>query len=438
MRSGAAPWRCDVCARSISRARSASGTTFWVPGRQVPKTDLSVRQLVADDDREMCLVAGGGFELPAELAPAELRPGGDPRPSQVRGDREPGGGRIRVGADDDGHGRRLGRGHDTGLGQSEEQPVQPDPEADPGRRPPAEQLDEAVVAPAATDRLLLALAAGDVELERGPRVVVEPADEPGLEPIAHAEGLEVRADAGEVLGAGVAQPVRDLRRPRVERGHRRVLRIEQAQDVALEATAFELGQRLEMTAVVGGQLGDVGRPAFLVADRIEEDLDAVEAGVAIEARAELDDLGVDRRVRRPRSLRCRTARTGDSGRPAGGRSGTSARSRSASPAAATSASRAGRRRGRCRPSARGGATTIRPPRSAARAGRAPSRRCRSPRRRRARRHRSARTAASRSGGSRSAQRGPRRGVRAASRRRSRAAAGRVCHAVRGRWAWPRV
>ena len=90
----------------------------------------------------------------------------------------------------------------------------PDPEADPGRRPAAQQLDQAVVAPAATDRLLLALAPGDVVLERGPRVVVEAADEAGLEPIRHAERVEVRPDAGEMLGAGVAQPVGDLAAPR--------------------------------------------------------------------------------------------------------------------------------------------------------------------------------------------------------------------------------
>ena len=42
--------------------------------RQVSQTDLSVGQLVADDDREMRLVPGSGFELSAELAATELRP----------------------------------------------------------------------------------------------------------------------------------------------------------------------------------------------------------------------------------------------------------------------------------------------------------------------------------------------------------------------------
>ena len=55
------------------------------------------------------------------------------------------------------------------------------------------------------------------------------------------------------------------------------------------------GQRVAVAAVVGRQLGDVGRPAGGVADRVEVDLDAREPGVAVEARAELDDLGVDGR-----------------------------------------------------------------------------------------------------------------------------------------------
>ena len=94
------------------------------------------------------------------------------------------------------------------------QPVEPDPEADAGRRPTTQQLDEAVVPATAADRLLLALAALDVELERGPRVVVEPADEPGFESVRHAECVEVRPDGGEMLGAGVAQTIGDARRGR--------------------------------------------------------------------------------------------------------------------------------------------------------------------------------------------------------------------------------
>ena len=50
-------------------------------------------------------------------------------------------------------------------------------------------------------------------------------------------------------------------------------------------------------AVVLDQLGDVGRAADRVADRVEGDLHVRDAGVAVEAQGELDDLGVDRRPR---------------------------------------------------------------------------------------------------------------------------------------------
>ena len=50
-----------------------------------------------------------------------------------------------------------------------------------------------------------------------------------------------------------------------------------------------------MGAVVVGELGDVGGPARRVPDRVEQDLDAVEPDVPVEAQAELDQLRVDGR-----------------------------------------------------------------------------------------------------------------------------------------------
>ena len=106
--------------------------------------------------------------------------------------------------------RFLGRG-DVRLGQGQDEPIDADPEADPRRRAAAQELDEPVVAPAAADRLLLALTTDDVELERGPGVVVEATDEPRLQSVGHAQRVEVVANAGEVLRACLAQVVGDLR-----------------------------------------------------------------------------------------------------------------------------------------------------------------------------------------------------------------------------------
>src|SRR5262249_32275943 len=71
---------------------------------------------------------------------------------------------------------RLGL-HALGL-EREQEPLDARAEADPRRRLAAELLDQAVVAPAAADRALCADRLVD-ELERRPRVVVEPADERG-------------------------------------------------------------------------------------------------------------------------------------------------------------------------------------------------------------------------------------------------------------------
>ena len=85
-------------------------------------------------------------------------------------------------------------------------------------------------------------------------------------------------------------------------GHRRVLRVEQPQRVALEAIALGRRQHVGMCPVVVGQRRDVGRAAGRVADRVDEHLDALDAGLRVEPVPELDDLGVDRRSRIPDRL----------------------------------------------------------------------------------------------------------------------------------------
>ena len=71
------------------------------PGRQVAQPDLALRQLVAEDHREVGVLLRGCLELLAELPVAELSPGGDPRRSQIRGDHEAACRVGRIRADDD-------------------------------------------------------------------------------------------------------------------------------------------------------------------------------------------------------------------------------------------------------------------------------------------------------------------------------------------------
>ena len=127
----------------------------------------------------------------------------------------------------------------------EHRPVEADPEADPRRRPAAEELGEAVVAAAATDGLLLTLATGDDELERRARVVVEAAHQPMVDDVPHAQRIEQVEHGAEVGAALVAQVVGALRRAIGQVGGQ-VLVVEDAQRVDLEAPARVIGQAVEV------------------------------------------------------------------------------------------------------------------------------------------------------------------------------------------------
>ena len=85
--------------------------------------------------------------------------------------------------------------------------IETDPEADPRRRASAKQLDQGVVPAATPDGLLLSLASGDEELERGAGVVVEAAHEPMVDHVADAQRIEEVQHPSEVSAAVVAQVI---------------------------------------------------------------------------------------------------------------------------------------------------------------------------------------------------------------------------------------
>src|SRR5688500_17701776 len=96
------------------------------PCRQIAELDVAVRQLVADDDREMGLLLGRRFELLPELAAAELGARGDPRPPELGRDPETVYRVVGIGADH--HHRRRGRRRALPalLADRQEQAVQAD------------------------------------------------------------------------------------------------------------------------------------------------------------------------------------------------------------------------------------------------------------------------------------------------------------------------
>ena len=133
--------------------------------------------------------------------------------------------------------RRAGR--HAGLREREDDAVEPEREADARRRLAAQQLDQAVIAAAAAERRLLALDALAVELERGPRVVVEAAHEPWRQPVGDAQRVEVGAGRPRSGRAGVAQVVGDGRSRGDELGQVGVLGVEQPQGVRGQALALD-------------------------------------------------------------------------------------------------------------------------------------------------------------------------------------------------------
>ena len=127
---------------------------------EIAQLDLTIGKLVADDDREVGVVACRRLELLRELADGELRAyrqAGRPQvgrdPQSIRGP-----GRIRT--DDNRERPGLGRRRGAHGREGEDDPIESEPEADPRCRPPAEKLDEPVIPPTAAERLLLALAPG--------------------------------------------------------------------------------------------------------------------------------------------------------------------------------------------------------------------------------------------------------------------------------------
>ncbi len=288
------PCRCAPCARAISAARPCDRHDLLRAGWKVAHLDLAGEQFVADDDGEVGVLPGRGLELLAELAMAELRSRRDAGRSKVGRDAQAIRRRRRVGPDHDRHDVRLAL-HDPGRLEGQDDAIEPHSEPDTRGGPSAEQLDEAVVAAATAERLLLAVTAWQVELEGGPGVVVETAHQGGFEPVRHAERSQVLLDRGEVVRAGGAQVVRDPRCAPIEIGHRGILGIQQTEHVTFQAVPLESREPVPVRAEVVGQQREVGGAAGRVPDRVEQHLGARQAGVAVEADPELDDLGIDGR-----------------------------------------------------------------------------------------------------------------------------------------------
>ena len=182
-----------------------------------------------------------------------------------------------------------------GFFDRQHQPVFADGEANTRRGRTAEHLREAVVAPAAEQRVLRAQrAAGD--LKRRARVVVEPADQTRSDLVGNPALLELRKHAVEVLPALGTQMVEDAR----ELGDDGLvgfhLAVKHAQRVRLRAALAVHAHRGLHAPERAPQHLDVFRPALRAAHRIEQQRETPKAHPFQEQQQHLEDFGVNRRV----------------------------------------------------------------------------------------------------------------------------------------------
>src|SRR5664279_4876777 len=242
-------------------------------GLQVLELDLAFRQLVADEDGEVGVLLRGGLELPGQLAVTKLRT--DRQPLRAQEGRNPEARDCvgRVCADHDRQRRCLMPRGDARFVEGEQDTIEPQAEADGGCGSASEQLNKAVVAAATAERLLLSLGALAVELEGRAGVVVEASYKGWLQTVRNADCVEVCPDRREVHRARLAPGVGDLGRTDREGGHRRVLGIEQPKRIGLEPAPLQFGQLRFVSAEIGLELCQIGRPASCVADRVEKNLD---------------------------------------------------------------------------------------------------------------------------------------------------------------------
>ena len=167
---------------------------------------------------------------------------------------------------------------------------------------PAEHLGQPVVAASAEERRLLRRQLRAHELEGRSRVVVEPPHQGGLDHPREPGVLQPVLHAVEVRAARIAQPVDDLRRLARDRTAGVVLAVQDPERVVLESIPVLVAQTLPVGTEEGNQFLPVGRPADLVTDRVQLELDPGEVQPPQVRVADGDHLDIRRGVFRAEHL----------------------------------------------------------------------------------------------------------------------------------------
>ncbi len=190
---------------------------------------------------------------------------------------------------------RLGRHRNAGRLEQQQHAFDPHAPADRGRALAAELLEHAVVAAAAADGALRAEAIGH-PLEDGQVVVVETAHQSRIDAIAEPGGIEHGADGGEMAERLGAEEVHQPRRAVGDRLHRRVLAVEDAQRIAVQAAPRILVERIGVLLQVRDQPGAMRAALVGLAEAVDLEANVVaddETEVLEQRAAHQDLLGVD-------------------------------------------------------------------------------------------------------------------------------------------------
>ncbi len=240
----------------------AAHTSFGASGAKLPERHLACRELVGTDyHSDPCSRAVGEPHLGLRGPAVEGSVGTEPRSPQVLAKVSRGFAPGQV-HDEDVEGRRC---HvETSLCvASEQQPLDADPEPDPRLWRSAEPFDETVVAAAAPDRVLCRVESFCCELERGPRVVVEPPHEARLHVVLDPERIEARPEPGEVRGAFARRASRRVfGASSVTRRHSGRLAVEDPKR-PVELVAVLVAQLVAVLSQVRAKRLDICRPATL-------------------------------------------------------------------------------------------------------------------------------------------------------------------------------
>ena len=266
-------------------ARSASATCCCSPcfTQELETDDTGIRLVVANNRRQRCTAAVGALHLRLETATAAMLQHVKAAAAQLFGHTK-GKAARRIALRHQIHIRRNRQRFVALILPQRQQAFDAHGEATGRRGLAAELRNQAVIAAAGANRALGAQLIGD-PFEHGQVVVVEPAHQARIDARMNARILENGLHAFEMLERVLAQIVHQLGRGLDQRLHVRILGVEDAQRIAVQAT-LRIGIQLRrMLLEVSDQRGAMLLAFLDAAERIDFETYAFQAHRSSHSRA---------------------------------------------------------------------------------------------------------------------------------------------------------